>query len=111
MASAQDLELRIDTNDYSQRIGTIEGYIQKLQTIYDQYSAKKSEIDSIRKDDEAEEYKNTVENNMQKVQTAIDAAREQIETLQKTIAAKESTKANVQNIVNDAAAIAKNVFG
>ena len=111
MASAQDLELRIDTNDYSQRIGTIEGYIQKLQTIYDQYSAKKSEIDTIWKDDEAEQYKNTVQNNMDKVQTAMDAAREQIDTLQKTIEAKEATKANVSSIVNDAADIARNVFG
>ena len=111
MASAQDLELRIDTNDYSQRITTIEGYISRLQTIYDQYSAKKSEIDSIWKDDEAEEYKKTVQDNMDKVQTAMDAAREQIDTLQKTIEAKEATKANVSSIVNDAADIARNVFG
>lgn len=105
-----NLELNVSTEKYQARISTLQGYVRQLETMKSNYQAKMREIPSIWSDDQATEFYNVINNNISKVQQAIDAANLNIDQLQNIITNQQSTAASVTSIVNDAATIAEKLF-
>ena len=105
-----NLELSVSTAKYQARVATLQGYVRQLETIKGNYQSKMREIPSIWSDAQADEYYNTINTNIEKVQQAIDAANANIRQLQNIITNRQSTSASVTGIVNDSATIARNLF-
>lgn len=107
---AEELNLKVDQNVYENAISRLEGYVQKLYTLLTDYQTKRSQIDEIWQDDEAEKYKEAIDVNISKVQEAIDATNTQIYQLRKLLETKGNAKTVISGLVDEAIEIAQNLF-
>lgn len=105
-----DLELNVSTTKYNARISTLEGHVSALNSLLSEYQAKRNQVNALWDADEAEQYKNAIDEDMNKVQMAIDAAQSNIRELQKVVENMNTANTAVQTIVDEATDMAKKLF-
>ena len=108
--AASDLILNVSTDKYSARISMLGGYVQSLQNIVQQYETQRGKVDSIWTDAEADEYKNAVDQNIAKVNQAIEAANSNIQQLQNLLQNMEATRTGISSTVEESIKLAQNLF-
>ena len=107
---AEELNLKVDQNVYESAISRLEGYVQKLYTLLTDYQTKRTQVDEIWQDEEADKYKEAIDVNITKVQEAIDATNTQIYQLRKLLDTKSSAKTVISSVVDEAVEIAQYLF-
>lgn len=110
MAAAGELNLKVDQSVYEAKISELEGYLQKLYTLLSDFQAKRSEVDNIWEDADAEEYKQTIDTNMQNVEHGIKITQNQIYELRKLLEVKSTTEGAIKTTIEAAKAAATGIF-
>ena len=108
--AASDLILNVSTDKYSARISMLQGYVQSLQNIVQQYEDLRGKVDSIWTDAEADQYKQSVTENIGKVNQAIEAANVNIQQLQNLLQNMEATRTGISSTVEESLKLAQNLF-
>lgn len=108
--AASDLIINVSNDKYSARISTLQGYVNSLEGILQQYQTQRAKVDSIWTDTEADEYKNAIDTNIQKVQESIDATNTQIAQLQNLVQNMEQTSSGIRSTVEESLKLAQNLF-
>lgn len=104
------INLKVDKNVYQQSIGQLGGYVSELQTKLGEYRSLRNRIDGIWSDDQADKYKEAIDEMTKKVQAAIDATNAQIKNLQEVIRQKEEEEIDVGHVVQDAVDVIYTLF-
>ena len=108
--AAGELNLKVDQNVYEASISELEGYLQKLYTLLSDFQTKRSEVDNIWEDAEAEQYKAAIDKNIANVEHGIKITQNQIYELRKLLDVKGATEGIIRTAIETAAAAADNVF-
>lgn len=108
--AAEDLVLKVDVTAYNTTLTTLEGYVTQLKNLAGQYESKRSEIATIWTEDNAEQYTQAIDENIRKVNTAIQAVQEQIAQIKNLLEKKEYTSGVISSAVTAAIQVAKELF-
>lgn len=108
--AASDLIINVSNDKYAARISMLQGYVQSLQGIVDQYTQQRSKVDSIWQDAQADEYKNAIDQNIAKVNQAIEAANTNIQQLQTLVQNMDTTRSAIGSVVEESLNLAQNLF-
>lgn len=110
--AASDLILNVSTDKYSAKISQLEGYVQSLHGIVQQYEVLRGKIDSeqIWTDAEATEYKVAIEKNIARVNEAIEATNLNIQQLQNLLQNMEATRTGIRSTIEESIKLAENLF-
>lgn len=110
MAAYNLTTLNVSISKYEARISTLEGIMRNLGRIKDNYTAKMNEIDSIWEASEADEYKRSIQENINNVQKSIDTCNENITQLRNIVENMKNTNTGINSVVQESLELAKNLF-
>lgn len=100
---AQELELKVDSNKYEQRISMLESHIAKLEDLMSGYTALKNRVgDFMGDDDNIEEARKAADIGIKRCNKAIEAVKANIESLQTVLNNINNIGGNVKTILQAA---------
>lgn len=110
---SNDFELLVSKEKFDNRVETLQNNLTLMQGYANRYEDLKNEASKIFGDDEENVAKaqRLVDANLKRVYNAIAATEEAIRSLNATSEKFEQTTANVGQALDDAFAIATNLFG
>ena len=98
---AQDLELKVDLSKYEARISMLQGKVDQLEALLEEYNGLKNRITEFMdaNDDNIGLMQQNVEKRMDRVRKAIAATEENIRTLQDTLSNMNELGSNVSTLL------------
>jgi prophage DNA circulation protein len=107
---AEELQLLVSSSKYENRITMLEGYLSDLRGLKDEYEELKSDASSVMEGDQLPDLQQSVEDNIKRVEKAIESTQASIDTLKETLSNMENVGANITGIIQDATDMANSLF-
>lgn len=100
---AAELELKVDSNKYAQRIAMLEGHVKTIEGLMDEYTALKNRVsDFMGDDDNVETAQKAAQIGIDRCNKAIAATQVNIKSIQDTMNNMENIGTNVKTILETA---------
>lgn len=109
---ANDFELLVSREKFDNRVSTLQNYLTQLKGYASRYEDLKNSTHRVFGGDseKVNEARNVVQSQLNKVNNAITATEEAIKVLSETSSKFDETSANVGQALQDAVAIAADLF-
>ena len=105
-------QLLVSTDKYEAQISLLEGYLNQLNGVADEYEGLKNSTSSFMGDDDSQidQLKQNVQANINHVKAAIEAVTNQIATLRTTVSSMENLGTNIGTILQGSTELASKLF-
>ena len=109
---AGELKLLVSQSKYEGRITMLEGYLADLKAIAADYESLKSRATNVlgSDDDNLAQMQSVVEQNIQRVNNAIQATQASINAVKTTMSTMANVSSNVSSIIQEASQIAGQMY-
>ena len=110
MANAGELELQVEKSVYEATIAKLEGYMNSLEDCRSRLQEKKNQVNDIWTDDQATEYQESVQVNIENVEKGIKITQKHIDELRRVLELKGAAESIIGTALDAAKEAALKVF-